>query len=141
MSKLIWVDDDVNNPELRPDRDALEENGHVLKCFSSATEFVNYFENKDHAEEYDGLIIDMMMPPGTVFDMKESEYGGRTGVLLCKKAKEFPNLKNAKIIIYSIIDPIDLRYEFNGFGIHFLWKTELLSDEFVKEVEKILNSN
>lgn len=140
MSKLIWVDDDVNNPELRPDREALEEKRHELKCFSNITEFMNYFENKDHIEEYDGIIIDMMMPPGKVFDMKDSEYGGRTGFLLAKKVKEIPNLKNAKIIIYSIVDSQDLINEYSEAGIHFLGKTELLSDEFVEEVEKIIQS-
>ena len=140
MSKLIWVDDDVNNPELRPDREALEEKGHVLQCFSNITDFMNYFENKKHTEAYDGIIIDMMMPPGKVFDMKESEYGGRTGFLLSKKVKVIPSLQNAKIIIYSIVNSQDLINEYCGTDIHFLGKTELLSDEFVTEVEKILNS-
>ena len=29
MSKILWVDDDINNPELRPDLDALNEKEDV----------------------------------------------------------------------------------------------------------------
>jgi hypothetical protein len=133
MSKLVWVDGNINNPELQPDKEELIDRGHKLKCFSNITDFIKYFKIKEHNEEYDGIIIDLYLLPEKIFDMEESEYGSRTGLLLAEKVREIPNFKNSKIIIYSIVDSNYLSYKYKETDLHFLGKSELLSEEFVKK--------
>lgn len=140
MSKIVWVDNDIDCPEFSIEREEFIDNGHELKCFSSITNFINYFKIKSNIEEYDGIIIDMFMNPEEIFDKVESGYGSCTGLLLIEAIKKIPNFKNSEIIIYSIIDSQDLKNKYPKLNVHFLGKSEVFPSEFVKEVELIINS-
>lgn len=137
MSRLAWVDDDINNPELSLERGLLEER-HEVNCFSGITKFLDHFKDKYHTEKYDGIILELMLYPENVFSMEESKYGSRTGILLIDKIKKIPNFKDSEIIIYSSIDDPHLISEESN--IHFFDKSEF-PDEFVKKVEMILDPN
>ena len=139
MSKILWVDDDINNPELRPDLDALNEKGHELTLVSNIVDFIKLLNRTKKPTQYDCIIIDMMMPPGDVFDMRESEYGCRTGLLLIERIKKNASFSNSKIILYSISQDEELMEKCNDMGITYLNKAELLSKEFATKVEETIN--
>ena len=104
MSKIIWVDDDINRPELRAERDELEERGCEIIPVRDTDDFLEMLKKPQENFDYDGVILDLSMPVGTEFNMNEAAFGSRTGLLLMKTIRNNYLFRNVKLIVYSIVD-------------------------------------
>lgn len=131
---IMWIDDNINDPELIPDRDALEERGCRITPVENADDALIY---TNIIESFDCVIIDLCMPLGKKLNRHETRYGTRTGLILSKIIKE--KYPESKIIIYSVFDVSDVcEYCKNNNGIYYLNKRDVLSDEFAKRVVDVI---
>ena len=123
MSKIIWVDDDINRPELRAERDELEERGCEIVPVRDADDFLEMLKKKKENFDYDGVII----------------VGSRTGLLLMKTIRENELFCNVKLIVYSIVDSDEVDKECKKYGALYLKKANLFSYEFADKVMEWVN--
>ena len=130
--KILWIDDDVNNPELQPDKDALEEHNCIIKPITSPDDL--HYED---IPKYDCIIIDLFLPVGTKLTLSDTNYGSRTGFVILKKIKE--QYPQTKIVVYSVFDVADVRAYCNEKEIQYWIKSALLSDEFAENIVKLIN--
>lgn len=134
MTKIIWVDDEINQAELRPDKEELKDLGCEIVGLKSADEFINFLSKPHNNTIYDAIIIDMMLPVGAELDIKDAGYGSRTGLLLIDKIRENTLYENVKLIVYSIVDDVEIAKKCEEKGVLYLKKTEILSSEFADKV-------
>ena len=125
--KILWIDDDVNNPELVSERDALEELGGEITPVTNPDDF-----EIDTVPLYDCIIIDLFMPIGTKLSEEETKNGTRTGFVLLKMIKkEYPQTKT---IMYSVFDAPDLREYCINNNIPYWEKSSVMPDDFAINV-------
>ena len=129
--KILWIDDDVNHPDLLSDRDALEDRGCNITPISNPDD-IEY----DNIPFYDCIIIDLAMPIGTKLTLPETSYGSRTGFVILKKIKE--QYPQTKFVVYSVFDVPDVRAYCNEYGIQYWIKSVPLSDEFADNIVKLI---
>lgn len=129
--KILWIDDDVNHPDLLSDRDALEDRGCIITPISNPDD-IEY----DNIPFYDCIIIDLSMPIGTKLTRSETIYGSRTGFVILQKIKE--QYPQTKLVVYSVFDVADVRAYCNEYGIQYWSKSVLLSDEFADNIVNLL---
>lgn len=139
MSKIIWVDDDINRPELRAERDELEERGCEIIPVRDTDDFLEMLKKPQENFDYDGVILDLSMPVGTEFNMNEAAFGSRTGLLLMKTIRNNYLFRNVKLIVYSIVDSDEVVKECKKYGALYLKKANLLSYEFADKVMEWIN--
>lgn len=132
QKSILWIDDDINNPELASDRDALEERNCNITPVTSPDEF-----KLESIPSFDCIIIDLSMPVGKKLNLAETRYGSRTGFVIIKKIKE--KYSNSKLIVYSVFDVPEVRSYCNENGIHYWNKSRFMSDEFADKVIKLID--
>lgn len=125
--KILWIDDDVDNPELQPERDALEDWDFSITPVKHPDDLV--FEN---IPSYNCIIIDLAMPIGSKLTPAETQYGSRTGFALLKRIKkQYPG---SIVVVYSVFDVAEVRQYCNENGIRYLIKSRHLADDFAKNI-------
>lgn len=139
MSKIIWVDDDINRPELRAEKEELQERGCEIIAVQDTDEFLELLKKPQENFNYDGVILDLSMPVGYEFTLKEAAYGSRTGLLLLKKIRENILFQNIKVIVYSIVDNDNVDRECKRANALYLKKANLLADDFAERVMDWIN--
>ena len=139
MSKIIWVDDDINRPELRAEKDELEERGCEIVPVRDTDDFLEMLKKPQENFDYDGVILDLSMPVGTEFNMNEAAFGSRTGLLLMKTIRDNNLFRNVKLIVYSIVDSDEVDKECKQYEALYLKKANLLSFEFADKVMEWVN--
>lgn len=112
MSKLVLMVDDDRLPMSYYVK-ALEKEGfNVEHCLEpdSALDFAN-----KKGSEIDLIILDVMMPPGKVFEKEDTHEGLRTGVFLLKEIRKIcsnmpivilTNVKNSKTLDEFVDKPM-----------------------------------
>ena len=141
MTKIIWVDDEINQAELRPDKEELKDLGCEIVELKSADEFINFLSKPHDDTVYDAIIVDMMLPVGAELDIKDAGYGSRTGLLLIDKVRKNMLYGNVKLIVYSIVDDVEIAEKCGKEGVLYLKKTQLLSHEFANRVMEWIAAN
>lgn len=128
---ILWIEDDVNGPELMSERDALQERGCVV------TPVINPDELKiSKIRQYDCIIIDLMMPPGKKLSFQETRGGSKTGFVLLKKIKE--KYPDSKVVVYSVFNVPEARVYCNENGIEYWTKSNYLADAFAENIIKYI---
>lgn len=140
MIKIIWVDDDINRPELRAEKDELSERGCEIIAVQGADSFLEMLRDPRGNFDCDCIILDLSMPVGSEFSLKDAEYGSRTGILLMKRIRDSFLFSKVKIIIYSIVDNDEVFKECKNAGALYLKKANFLYYEFADEVMKFVKS-
>ena len=145
QKKILWIDDDVNKPELSCDRDALEERGCII------TSVINP-DNIPHESisQFDCIIIDLFLPVGEKMSLTDTQFGSITGFISLKNI--ITHYPKSKIVVYSMFEFPDVRAYCKDNGIHYWNKFEHRrsnddesdddpdwSDEFAKDIIKVIN--
>ena len=131
--KILWIDDDVNYPELRQEREALEERGCVITCVTNPDD-IDY----NNITPFDCIIIDLLMPTGKNLSCPETKFGTRTGLAIIKKIKEKSSY--AKTIIYSAFDSNTTKKYCDCHNIPYWSKPDFLADDFADAVIDMINN-
>jgi hypothetical protein len=85
------------------------------------------------------IILDVLMPPGSLFQGEDTEYGLTTGIKFYKKIREI--LPKCPVVIWTNMGDVRISEYFSGESMCWLLRKEdYLPFEFVVEVERILRS-
>ena len=149
--KIIWVDDDINNPELQPERDELELSNIDVEAYDNTDDFLKRIEEIDDKPNcvvmdmnmpIDGIIVDMSIAVGKKFDIVEAKKGMRTGMLLIEKLLEKKQFQGVPIIVYSVVDQDeDLKHFCRENTIKYWNKSDCMPDEFAEKIKRIIEKN
>lgn len=132
---ILWIDDDINGPELLSERDALEEKGCNITPITHPDELqINVIPS------FNCIIMDLFMPVGKKLSLQETKGGSRTGFVLLKKITEkFPN---SLIVIYTVFDIPEVKnYCNNKQHICYLSKSSFSAEEFADKIVELINNN
>lgn len=138
---ILWIDDDINNPELRPDRVALCKKECDIICIDNPDTFLDYLENNQNTREnVDCIIIDLSMPTGKKLRKEKTKRGMSTGMILLEKVRN-SRFKNTLVIVYTITENIEVKEYCRSAKIPYWNKMDFLSNEFATEIINLINSN
>lgn len=129
--KILWIDDDVNGPELMSDREALKERDCIVTPITNPDEL-----QFDTISSFDCIIMDLFMPPGKKLDIHESRGGARTGFILLKKIKD--KYPNSKTVIYTVFEIPEVKKYCNDMTIEYWNKSGYDADEFANSVIELV---
>jgi len=93
--KIVWIDDD--SYRTKTIRELLQFQGHIIQFFTEYEEGYDFL--KLHHAKIEAVILDIMMPPGALFDPKETNDGRTTGLHLYKLIRKF---FRDPILLYTI---------------------------------------
>lgn len=133
---ILWVDDDIDKFALMADRDELESRGCNIIKAPRPEDLLKVL--REQILQIDCIIIDISMPTGEL-DMKEAEYGMRTGRALIRKIRESDSIyKDTLIIVYTVIGDDDVRQYCEDNNIPYRNKSSVSSKEFADFVMNYL---
>lgn len=125
---ILWVDDDIDKFALMADRDELESRGCKIIKAPRPEDLLKVL--REQILQIDCIIIDISMPTGEL-DMKEADFGMRTGLALIRKIRESDSIyKDTPIIVYTVIGDDDVRQYCKDNNILYLNKSSVSSEEF-----------
>ena len=132
---ILWVDDDIDRFALTADRDELESRGCKIIKASRPEDLLKVLH--EQTLQIDCIIVDISMPTGEL-DMKEADYGMRTGRTLIRKIRESVSIyKDTPIIVCTVIGDDDVRQYCKDNNIPYLNKS-ISSEEFADSVMDLL---
>jgi CheY-like chemotaxis protein len=98
MKKIVWVDDDIFTGALRAFVDEFNDNGINIEAVSNPDTFLESL----HKNDFDCLIMDIMMPRGEKLSSAETLGGIHTGL---KLLDEYLKVQYSKpIVIFTILN-------------------------------------
>lgn len=130
---ILFLDDDVDF--LRYYCDELRERGwDVAAAFSTddAHRIV-----MDRGEELKVVVLDMMMPPGRIFEDENTEYGIRTGELFYEKLRSMRPVVPVVLFTNRNADHLDCTLRDDS-RCRIFMKEDLLPGEFADMIDDLL---
>jgi ActR/RegA family two-component response regulator len=130
--RLLWIDDDRYQTETL--REIMEMLGYNIDFFTDYEKGVH--ELKTNPSRYEAIILDVMMPAGSLFSPEESQDGRITGLLLYKCIrKSF----SGPLLIYTVFRDVALVREFirNDDRVRYLEKPAHEDDIITKLNEMV----
>ncbi|MFQ5603009.1 MAG: response regulator [bacterium] len=130
---ILFLDDEKR--EMDSYAKELELCGYKVVFQKNVDEAWHFFEN--NVDGIDLLILDIMMPPGSIFKKVDTREGLRTGVHFFERIrKAAPDLP---VIILTNVSDYQLLQRFRKEdNCNFFRKEDYLPFELAEEVEKIL---
>lgn len=132
--KILWIDDDINGPEVMSQRDALEEKGCIITPITNPDQL-----QFDTIALYNCIIIDLYIPPGDNLSFQETHCGTRTGFVLLKKIKE--KHPNSKVVVFSVSDIPGVRQYCQDNCIEYWIKSHYKADRFANKIISYIELN
>jgi DNA-binding response OmpR family regulator len=133
MTKILFVDDEPRWVE--PYRRELQDAGFEVDQENTIVGAIKYLD--DHGAQLSLLILDIMMPHGTIFTAEETRNGRRTGVLMFKRVREtFPTLP--VIFLTNVSDETVEVYVRQQSCCLLIRKPECFPFELVDKVQQLL---
>ena len=131
--KVLWIDDDVNGPELMSERNSLEEANCSITPITTPDELIYV----DDPSKFDCVIVDLSMPTGKKLTLQQTRGGSRTGLCILKELKkEHPEIK---AVVYTVFDISEVKEFCQKQGIKYLNKSDYLADDFADAIVKLIN--
>lgn len=137
MYRILWIDDDVNNSELRPEKEELESRDCTIIPASTPDELLKIIKNRN-VDMFDCIIVDISMPVGSL-DFDRAEAGTKTGLLLIEEIEK-SLFKNNKMVVYTIVkDSQVIEFcENSNPRIPYWDKNDYLPDRFADEIINVI---
>ena len=138
-NKILWIDDDIHRPFLRPYVDELiEHQFSIIKV--NKVDDINDTINKEEEGSISLIIVDIAMPPGKNIDLRLARGGLRTGKIILEQLEKDDIVKNIpKVVFTNVDDDIVKNYCINK-NIPYLKKEDYFADELVEELSLIISS-
>lgn len=95
--RILWIDDDFDL--LRPQRQNLVDDGYEVVTEVHIDSAINRLI--EIREEYDGIILDIMMAPGEKLRNKATQGGLKTGLIFLRYLQKSGTLSRIKIFIFT----------------------------------------
>jgi len=129
---ILFIDDDDFG--MKPYRLALEEAGLNLLITASADEALSALNSESNRISL--IILDVLMPSGSVFTDEETNGGLITGYRLLEKIRK--SYSHIPILILSITNPSEMRSDYATDNVAFLSKQNTLPAELLAAVRERL---
>lgn len=129
--RILWIDDDVNNPELQTEKFELEKNDFIVVGSETPDEG---FEVLKTDTNFGCIIVDISMPRGKTISFAEARGGMRTGLIILRRLLADTRLNNIKKIVYTVIDDGEITKECEKNNVLYL-KKGCLSSEFLEYIK------
>ena len=134
---ILWVDDDIRSFALDAFVDEFEDSGIKILSASSPEEMWDVLSRSGH--DVDLIIMDMMLPVGSLVPLNEVKLGQHTGIYLIKQLKEKKEFIDTPVIFFSIIGDQEVLDWANKEKILFIKKQETFPDELLSRVRGLIN--
>jgi CheY-like chemotaxis protein len=96
LARILWVDENLDNV-LEYHVKCLLKAGYIVDEALAVEDGVRLLKSRD----YDLVILDLLMPGGSVFTPEETKNGANTGLLLYRKMRTINN--SVPFLIFSAI--------------------------------------
>jgi CheY-like chemotaxis protein len=129
--KVLYLEDEKNMVEYLPL--LLQMKGIEIKSTSSISEVLDLLKNN----EYDVVLLDIMMPPLDDMNQEELEYGRLTGMEVARRMKRIK--PSIPIIGFTALTDEEKRKKMRGIGInHFITRPAELDNiiSMIRQVSK-----
>ena len=136
--QIMWIDDDINKPILRPYIDELKEKDFdIIKVMK--VDDVDCILQNEITDSLTAIIIDISMPPGKNISFREARGGLRTGKIILERLLSDESVSNVKKIVFTNVeDEVVKRYCMEN-RIPYLKKEDFFSNEFVYYINELMN--
>jgi len=132
-ASILWVDDDIYDASSKAQHFSDRYGWHVHFA-STATDALKII--RDPTITLSAIILDIMMPPGKHFDIKETYGGYRTGVVLARYIRE--NFPMIPILAVTAVLDIEVIKWFKEQKYMSILHKPIMIDEIAKELNRLL---
>ena len=137
--RIVWIDDDINTPILRPYVDEFEENNFEIIKVSGIENLISDLK-KEAEKTLSAILIDIIMPPQHL-DFRKTRGGLTTGVVIIEDILEDVSFKNIPIIVVTNVDDVAINDYCKEKDICCIEKKDYFSDSFVSKIDEIINNS
>jgi CheY-like chemotaxis protein len=130
---ILFIDDDIRY--IKSYIEELRYCGYEVVHQNSVDKAIDFV--LDRMEDIDLLLLDIMMPPGKLFENQDTFYGLRTGLLFLKEIKKMSLNHVFPIMIFTNVSANNLPNETRGLVLR---KEEYSPSDLVKIIQKTLAS-
>ena len=134
--RIVWIDDDIDTPILRPYVDEFEDNNFEVIKIKDINNFMDILK-KEAKNSISAILVDILMPP-QYLDFSETRGGLRTGIVVIKHILNEEELKGIPIVAFTIVDDTEINNFCKGNSIPCIEKKIYFSDEFVAAIDAII---
>ena len=135
--RIVWIDDDIDTPILRPYVDEFEDNDFEVIKIKDISNFMDVLK-KEAKNSISAILVDILMPPQNL-DFSETRGGLRTGIVIIKKILNEEELKGIPIVAFTNVDDTVIDKFCKHYHISCIEKKNYYSDELVEKIEEIIN--
>lgn len=136
--RILWIDDDINNPELQTERFELEKDNFIIVDIETPDKGFDVLKTDIN---FGCVIIDISMPRGQSISFEEARGGMRTGLIILRRLLADNRLNDIKKIVYTVIDDGEIIKECEENNVLYIKKGWCLSSEFVEIIKNKLAEN
>jgi CheY-like chemotaxis protein len=136
--RIVWIDDYIDTPILRPYVDEFEDNDFEVIKIKEVSNFMEILK-KEAKKTVSAILVDILMPPQH-FDFSETRGGLRTGIVVIKQILKEGELKGIPIVAFTNVDDSVINEFCREKHIQCIEKRNYFSDEFVAKIDEIINA-
>lgn len=132
--RIVWIDDNINTPILKPYIDEFEDNGIEIIKQKTVVGLIETLK-KELKNSLSAVLVDIIMPPEN-YDDGKTRGGLRTGIVVLEDILKETSLNNVSIIAVTNVDDNEAVKFCEMNKVPLLKKYEYFSDSFVKAVNE-----
>jgi CheY-like chemotaxis protein len=132
--KILWIDDDIDKPELMPDCSALAKKGCNITPISKVDKLKI---TKNMLQMFHCIILDLNMPVWKE-SFKDTLGGLTTGYTILQKIKK--RCPDSKVVVYSNHEVSEVRGYCNRYSIEYWKKSDVSPDTFADKIINFINN-
>lgn len=129
MPKILYLENEDSLVQYLPL--VLKEKGLEVIAMSSIKDALQKLAN----EEFDAILLDIMMPPGEDMDAEKLEYGRKTGIEVARRMKRIK--PKTPIVAFTVITDRKLLDEIKKAGITVVLNKPAEVDQIVQALETL----
>jgi len=131
---ILWVDDDTLST-LDSFIEDISDEGWDIILAQDPDEMWDIL--KEPEKPINGIIMDIMMPTGKSIDPGESKMGIMSGLVLLDMLKMDEKYKNIPILIFTIVDELEVNQFADEHNIPLLIKQNIYQEDLIEELVKL----
>ena len=102
--RIVWIDDDIDKPVLRPYVDEFEENNFEVIKVKEIDNYLSILKNEAQ-RALSAILVDINMPTGHL-DFRKTRGGLRTGLIILENILKENTLNNIPLIVFTNVDDV-----------------------------------
>lgn len=129
--RVVYVDDEADSERFRSKVDILNEEGIDVVCVGDIREALRTLEMEVNVQ---ALVLDILMPPFDIYDLKETDEGTTTGLRLLEDIRErYPDLP---VVVVSVKPEERIRERVEQLGVAEYLKKPAMATAIVAAIRR-----